>query len=106
MFEELPDEDEYPDYYKVIPNPMDMKIIHNKMESFEYNTEDEFIRDFETIFQNARHYNEESSEVYQDSVALEKVLKKKKRWLNNMTGQFFYSTITHTVHFRSISNTL
>ncbi|XP_066935067.1 protein polybromo-1-like isoform X2 [Clytia hemisphaerica] len=85
MFEELPDEDEYPDYYKVIPNPIDMKTINNKILSMEYNTEDEFIHDFEIMFQNARHYNEESSEVYKDSVSLEKTLKKKRRWLNHLT---------------------
>ena len=88
MFEELPDEEEYPDYYKVIPNPMDMKTIHNKIQSMEYNTEDEFIHDFEIMFQNARHYNEEGSEVYKDSVSLEKTLKKKRRWLNLTTGMY------------------
>lgn len=84
MFEELPDEKEYPEYYRVIPNPIDMKTIHAKLQGMLYSTEDEFIHDFEVMFQNARHFNEETSEVYMDSVTLEKALKKKRRWLNHV----------------------
>ena len=39
------------------------------------------MHDFEIMFANARHYNEEDSQVYQDSITLEKVLRKKKRML-------------------------
>ena len=99
MFEELPDEDEYPDYYKVIPNPMDMKTIHHKTQSLEYTTEDEFIQDFEIMFQNARHYNEETSEIYKDSVGLEKALKKKRRWMNSIAGLYY---VTKFIPVRSI----
>ena len=86
MFLELPDPNEYPDYYKVIPHPIDMERIHEKIENFEYVAEDEFIHDFEILFQNARHYNEEGSEIYEDSVILEKALKKKRRYLNHIAG--------------------
>ena len=47
----------------------------------QYVAEDAFIHDFEILFANARHYNEEDSQVYQDSITLEKVLRKKKRML-------------------------
>ena len=47
----------------------------------QYIAEDAFIHDFEILFANARHYNEEDSQVYQDSITLEKVLRKKKRML-------------------------
>jgi len=96
MFEELPDEDEYPDYYKVIPNPIDLKTIHEKLQTIQYSTEEEFIQDFEIMFQNARHYNEEGSEVYNDSVTLERSLKRKRQWLNHVAGKachFFISGI-------------
>ena len=35
--------------------------------------------DFQLMFNNARHYNEEGSQVYQDADSLEKVLKAKLR---------------------------
>ena len=87
MFEELPDEKEYPEYYRVIPNPIDLKTISAKLQGMLYSTEDEFIHDFEVMFQNARHFNEETSEVYLDSVMLEKTLKKKRRWLHHVAGK-------------------
>lgn len=86
MFLTLPDREEYPDYYRVIPNPIDMETIHSKIQSGQYGTEEEFIQDFETMFQNARHFNEEGSEIYEDSVTLEKALKKKRRWLAHLIG--------------------
>lgn len=86
MFLNLPDRDEYPEYYRVIPNPIDMETISGKIESGQYTGEEEFIRDFETLFQNARHFNEEGSEIYEDSVTLEKALKKKRRWLIHLAG--------------------
>jgi len=84
MFQQLPDKKEYPDYYKIITNPIDMKTIQQKLASDEYESEEEFIHDFEVLFQNARHYNEEGSEIYEDSVSLEKTLKKKRRWLSHI----------------------
>ena len=86
MFRELPDKNEYPDYYKVIPSPIDLRIIREKIDSEAYKSEDELMEDFEIMFQNARHYNEENSEIYEDSVTLEKALKKKRRWLSHAAG--------------------
>lgn len=88
MFLELPDKKEYPDYYKVILNPIDMEMICERIERNHYMTEMDFIHDFEILFQNARHFNEEDSEVYEDSIILEKALKKKRRWLSHVTGSF------------------
>lgn len=85
MFLELPDKKEYPDYYKVILNPIDMEMICERIERNHYMTEMDFIHDFEILFQNARHFNEEDSEVYEDSIILEKALKKKRRWLSHVT---------------------
>ena len=87
MFLELPDQEEYPEYYKVIPHPIDMEHIHQKVINGIYANETEFIHDFEILFQNARHFNEEGSEIYEDSVTLEKALKKKRRILNIADGK-------------------
>ena len=42
--------------------------------------------DFDLMFKNARHYNEEGSQVYSDAVTLEKALKAKWRILNQSAG--------------------
>lgn len=86
MFLTLPERKEYPDYYRVIPNPIDMETIYSKIQAGQYTVEEDFIHDFETMFQNARHFNEEGSEIYEDSVTLEKALKKKRRWLAHLLG--------------------
>lgn len=103
MFQQLPDKKEYPDYYKIITNPIDMKTIQQKLASDEYQTEEEFIHDFEVLFQNARHYNEEGSEIYDDSVSLEKTLKKKRRWFSHIvTGNNKNSFTILLLQFTSI----
>ena len=65
-----------------------METIESKIQSSQYASEEDFVRDFEILFQNARHFNEEGSEIYNDSVTLEKALKKKKRWLTHITGTY------------------
>lgn len=47
----------------------------------QYSNEDGFIHDFDILFANARHFNEEDSQVYLDSIVLEKQLRKKKKSL-------------------------
>ncbi|OON18820.1 Bromodomain protein, partial [Opisthorchis viverrini] len=77
VFLELPSKEDYPDYYKVIPEPIDLGIIRRKMEQNEYNTHQEMVADLRLMFNNARHYNEEGSGVYQDAVTLNKVVTKR-----------------------------
>ncbi|XP_074645019.1 protein polybromo-1-like isoform X2 [Tubulanus polymorphus] len=82
IFMELPSKKDYPDYYQVISEPMDMSMIERKIVEDKYHSEQELISDFEVMFNNARHYNEEDSQVYRDAETLEKVLKKKVRSLS------------------------
>jgi len=81
IFLELPSEEEYPEYYKVITQPIDMNTIEDNINSAKYSSEEAFIHDFDILFANARHFNEEGSQVYLDSIVLEKQLRKKKRSL-------------------------
>ena len=46
---------------------------------FQYPSEYNLMADFDLMFKNARHYNEEGSLVYNDAVTLEKALKAKWR---------------------------
>eukprot|EP01113_Clastostelium_recurvatum_P018618 TRINITY_DN2193_c2_g2_i5.p1 TRINITY_DN2193_c2_g2~~TRINITY_DN2193_c2_g2_i5.p1 ORF type:complete len:1016 (+),score=384.23 TRINITY_DN2193_c2_g2_i5:316-3363(+) len=71
LFRDLPDRDEYPDYYEEIDNPISMRQIQSRHAS--YTTVDAWANDWLVMLQNARQYNEEGSEVYEDAEALEKL---------------------------------
>ncbi|KAJ7360053.1 hypothetical protein OS493_019144 [Desmophyllum pertusum] len=81
IFVELPSAQDYPDYYQVISEPVCLSQIENNIRDNKYSGEDELMLDFEVMFDNARYYNEEDSQVYQDACTLEKVLRKKRKSL-------------------------
>ncbi|RMX46781.1 hypothetical protein pdam_00021032 [Pocillopora damicornis] len=81
IFVELPSAQDYPDYYQVISEPVCLSQIENNIRDSKYSGEEELMLDFEVMFDNARYYNEEDSQVYQDACTLEKVLRKKKKSL-------------------------
>uniref|UniRef100_A0A4W2DJ88 Protein polybromo-1 n=1 Tax=Bos indicus x Bos taurus TaxID=30522 RepID=A0A4W2DJ88_BOBOX len=70
LFMVKPSKKDYPDYYKIILEPMDLKIIEHNIRNDKY-----------LMFRNARHYNEEGSQVYNDAHILEKLLKDKRKEL-------------------------
>lgn len=63
LFMVKPSKKDYPDYYKVILEPMDVRTIDHSIRSDKYTTEDEMVEDMKLMFRNARHYNEEGSQV-------------------------------------------
>lgn len=77
IFMVLPSRKDYPDYYQVIMEPVDMTMIEAKLKSDKYPNEQALLSDLELMFNNARHYNEEGSLVFQDANTLDKVLKAK-----------------------------
>uniref|UniRef100_A0A1B6CN38 Protein polybromo-1 n=1 Tax=Clastoptera arizonana TaxID=38151 RepID=A0A1B6CN38_9HEMI len=74
MFMEKPSKKLYPDYYKVIDNPVDMLTIEANIKAEKYASEDEILSDFKLMFANCRKYNEETSMIYNDAIKLEKIL--------------------------------
>ncbi|XP_077458772.1 protein polybromo-1-like isoform X3 [Stigmatopora argus] len=81
LFMVKPSKKDYPDYYKVILEPMDLKTIEHNVRTERYATEDALMDDMKLMFRNARHYNEEGSRVYNDADILEKILKDKRKEL-------------------------
>uniref|UniRef100_A0A146VZA5 Protein polybromo-1 n=1 Tax=Fundulus heteroclitus TaxID=8078 RepID=A0A146VZA5_FUNHE len=81
LFMVKPSKKDYPDYYNVILEPMDLKTIEHKIKIERYATEEELMEDMKLMFRNARHYNEEGSQVYNDADVLEKILKDKRKEL-------------------------
>lgn len=50
MFIERPSKKLYPDYYKVIAEPIDMLTIEDKIKQEKYKSEEEILQDFKVIF--------------------------------------------------------
>lgn len=63
LFMVKPSKKDYPDYYKIILEPMDLKIIEHNIRNDKYAGEEGMIEDMKLMFRNARHYNEEGSQV-------------------------------------------
>ena len=63
---------DYPDYFEVITNPIDMKTINERIKSEDYKNVDQFISDARLMFNNCRQYNEEGSAIVKDANTLEK----------------------------------
>jgi histone acetyltransferase len=56
--------EEVPDYYTVVQEPMDLSTMDHKLDSDQYTTPDEFVRDAKLIFNNCRAYNGETTTYY------------------------------------------
>ncbi|KAJ1651622.1 hypothetical protein IWQ61_007858 [Dispira simplex] len=77
MFLELPSAKEYPEYYEVIDHPVALDIItHNVANT--YQSFAEFQRDCRLMFSNAKYFNEQRSQVYEDAETLETVFEQAK----------------------------
>lgn len=71
-FERLPDKSVMPEYYQEIKNPIAMDLIKRKAKRKKYQSVDQALRDLELMFENAKEYNLEDSQVYRDAVDLQK----------------------------------
>ena len=54
---------DYPDYYNIIKNPIDLTLIKNKTKRCEYTKLQQFIDDMDLLVNNSIIYNGESHEV-------------------------------------------
>ncbi|KAI8602877.1 hypothetical protein EDD21DRAFT_303076 [Dissophora ornata] len=71
LFLELPSREEYPDYYDEIARPIALDTIKKNINNGVYRTLDSFEDDFELMFENAKQYNAEGSDVYLDAEELQ-----------------------------------
>ncbi|KAH8165953.1 hypothetical protein CIB48_g2282 [Xylaria polymorpha] len=70
-FEKLPDKTSNPDYYTTITNPIALDIIKRKYKRKKYQNVDQALHDIEMMFENAKEYNIETSQLYKDAVQLQ-----------------------------------
>ncbi|PAV74647.1 hypothetical protein WR25_25647 [Diploscapter pachys] len=72
-FVQLPSKRELPDYYEVITKPMDFNRIQKKLQNERYFSVEEMGEDIHLMFENARTYNQDGSELYNDAIIMESV---------------------------------
>ncbi|KAI3540002.1 hypothetical protein CSPX01_08457 [Colletotrichum filicis] len=71
-FEKLPDKLANPDYYQVITNPIALDNIKRNAKRKKYSTVDDALKDIDLMFNNAKEYNEEASDIYEAAVELQR----------------------------------
>ncbi|KAF2760855.1 Bromodomain-containing protein [Pseudovirgaria hyperparasitica] len=71
-FERLPDKTTMPEYYVEIKVPMAMDVLKKKLKRKKYTSVDQFMKDVEIMFENAKSYNKDDSQIYQDAIHLQK----------------------------------
>ncbi|KAL0811417.1 hypothetical protein ABMA28_009820 [Loxostege sticticalis] len=81
IFMKLPNKIEYPDYYELIKNPIDMEKIAHKLKNNGYNSVNELASDFILMFDNACKYNEPDSQIYKDALILQRMCLQTKQML-------------------------
>ncbi|KAJ0170793.1 hypothetical protein K1T71_013565 [Dendrolimus kikuchii] len=81
IFMKLPSKTEYPDYYELIKNPIDMEKIAHKLKNSGYASVNELASDFILMFDNACKYNEPDSQIYKDALILHRVCLQTKQML-------------------------
>eukprot|EP00048_Salpingoeca_helianthica_P025118 m.37854 g.37854 ORF g.37854 m.37854 type:complete len:493 (+) comp9882_c0_seq1:12-1490(+) len=79
IFMNLPDKQQYPDYFETIKKPIAMVHIRGHMRRQRYKYIKQFFQDFLLMFQNAKLYNQEGSQIYEDATALQIVLENEIR---------------------------
>ncbi|XP_054640093.1 protein polybromo-1-like isoform X2 [Dunckerocampus dactyliophorus] len=104
LFMVKPSKKDYPDYYKVILEPMDLRTIEHNIRSDKYQTEDAMVEDMKLMFRNARHYNEEGSQVFNDADVLEKIMKDRRKDLGPVTDED--DTVSSKMKIRKTNITL
>ncbi|KAI8074856.1 hypothetical protein BC940DRAFT_286793 [Gongronella butleri] len=74
-FRELPPKDEFPDYYQTIHKPIALDGIQTKIKNKTYHSFQDMKDDLRQMINNAKRYNIEETQVYQDAVILKKFIK-------------------------------
>jgi hypothetical protein len=73
MFMTLPSRRQYPDYYTLILKPISIANIQKFVRGDRYQSLGEYIAAWHQMFGNAREYNVEGSDIYEDANELEKL---------------------------------
>lgn len=67
---------------------MSLFMINKKLKRDEYRTLEELLKDIVLVFENAKTYNVEGSDIYEAATKLEKLAKSKARMLQKVMFYF------------------
>ena len=70
-FDRLPDKEAMPEYYNEIKNPMAVDMIKKRIKRKKYQYVEQFMKDVNLVFDNAKLYNEDDSEIYKLAAELQ-----------------------------------
>jgi len=70
-FERLPDKTVMPEYFNEIRNPVAYDGLKRKLKRKKYQSLEQFMRDVDLMFENAKLYNEDESQIHKDAVHLQ-----------------------------------
>ena len=70
-FERMPDKAAMPEYFNEIKQPMAFDLIKKKLKRKKYTSVEQFMRDVELVFENAKQYNTDESQIYKDAVEMQ-----------------------------------
>ena len=74
QFITLPDEDELPEYFDIIKLPVALDTIEEKLKRDAYPTITALESDFKRLVDNAKSYNEQGSQIYEDAERMRKLI--------------------------------
>lgn len=73
-FEKLPDPKLYPEYYSQVAEPIALDIIRKNIKRRKYATVEMFLADMNLMFNNAKMFNADGSQVFKDAVILQQLM--------------------------------
>ncbi|CAF1259304.1 unnamed protein product, partial [Didymodactylos carnosus] len=82
-FIRLPGQKQLPIYYQTIKDPIDFNRIRRRIETYHYETLDDFEQDIVLLCKNAQTFNMETSLIYTDSIELEKIFQNLRKQLES-----------------------
>ena len=71
---ELPDREQWPDYYKRIKAPIALNTIRDRVKAGKYRKWELFAAELSRAFSNAKRFNDPKSQVYKDADVMQSLL--------------------------------
>ena len=87
-FQELPDSEEFCDYYEEIKKPISMREIRENVQHGQYTNVKQMTADFNLLLKNAKSYNDNDSDIYRHARVMEKHLKQEMCDLQNRNAGY------------------
>ncbi|XP_051957317.1 protein polybromo-1-like isoform X1 [Xyrauchen texanus] len=83
LFQRLPSKMQYPDYYAIIKDPIDLKAIAHRRQMGYYKSVNHMAKDIDLLVKNAKTYNEPGSQVFKDANTIKKIFAQRKMELEH-----------------------